>query len=69
MKICQKWGIPVLNLWDGCYLNPSLTTMWKYDGTWQENKELGKLYADGQHLLSAGYDYTADIINNWLKTL
>ena len=69
MKIAKKWGIPVLNLWDGCYLNPSLTTMWKYDGTWQENKEAGKLYADGQHLLSAGYDYTADIINNWLKAI
>lgn len=69
MKIAEKWGIPVLNLWDGCYLNPSLPTMWKYDGTWQENQAAGKLYADGQHLLSAGYDYTADIINNWLKTL
>lgn len=69
MAICKKWGIPVLNLWDGCYLNPSLTTMWKYDGTWEENKAAGKLYADGQHLLAAGYDYTADIINNWLKTL
>lgn len=69
MQICKKWGIPVLNLWDGCYLNPSLTTMWKYDGTWEENKAAGKLYADGQHLLSAGYEYTADIVNNWLKTL
>lgn len=69
MRIAEKWGIPVLNLWDGCYLNPSLTTMWKYDGTWEENKAAGKLYADGQHLLAAGYDYTADIINNWLKTL
>lgn len=69
MQICKKWGIPVLNLWDECYLNPYLPHMYTNGASWEENQASGNLYADGQHLLSAGYDYTADIINNWLKTL
>lgn len=69
IQICKKWGIPVLNLWDDCYLNPSLSYMYDKTKTWEENQALGNMYADGQHLLSAGYDYIADIINNWLKTL
>lgn len=85
IQICRKWNIPVLNLWDFCYLDPTLSSMFIYkkewdeyngpdiwDGTskvWKENEKMGKMYADGQHLLSAGYDYIADIINNWLKTL
>ena len=27
------------------------------------------MYRDGQHLTSAGYDLTADLIDKWLKTL
>ena len=26
-------------------------------------------YIDGQHLTSRGYDFTAEIIENWIKTL
>lgn len=69
MAICEKWGIPVLNLWDDCYLNPTLPHHYTNGATWEANKAAGNLYADGQHLLSAGYDYTADIVNSWLKTL
>ena len=69
IQICKKWGIPVLNLWDDCYLNPSLPHLYSNNATWQENQDAGSFYADGQHLLSSGYDYESDIVNNWLKTL
>lgn len=69
ITICNKWGIPVLNLWDDCYLNPSLSWMNAAGATWEEKEAAGSLYVDGQHLLSAGYNYIADIINNWLKSM
>lgn len=54
---CKKYGIPYLDLWNGCHLNPSIT-------------EVGStMYTDGQHLTAAGYDYIAGIIQNWMKTL
>lgn len=69
IQICNKWGVFVLNLWDDCLLNPSLPNMYTPGITWEENANLGSLYADGQHLLPAGYDYIADIIDNWLKSM
>ena len=69
-QICQKWGIPYLDLWHCCYLNPFISTM--YDGslTASENNERNVCYyCDGQHLTSRGYDFTAEIIENWLKNL
>ncbi len=69
IKACQKWGIPYLNLWDGCPLNPQLP--WFYDRALsvEENIAAGSFYVDGQHLSGAGYDFTADIIDSFLKTL
>ena len=69
IAICKKWGIPYLDLWDGCYLNPKLTWMYDRNKTWRENVEAGSFYADGQHLTAKGYDFTADVIDSWLKTL
>lgn len=68
MQICEKWGIPYLNLWDGCYLNPRLPHMYDPNKSVEENEQIS-LYKDGQHLTAAGYDFTADIIDSWLKTL
>ncbi len=68
MQICRKWGIPYLNLWDGCPLNPLLPHMYDRNKTKEEN-EAESLYTDGQHLTAAGYDFSADIIDSWLKTL
>lgn len=70
VKICIKWGIPYLDLWNGCCLNPFLP--WMYDGTkttQQNDQENTGFYADGQHLTSRGYDYTAEIIETWLQGL
>ena len=68
MEICRKWGIPYLNLWDGCPLNPMLPWMYDPEKSIEENEQIS-LYKDGQHLTAAGYDYSTDIIDSWLKTL
>lgn len=71
IQICKKWGIAVLNLWDGCYLNPKLTYMCDTNNTMTQQQiyDAGFLYADRQHLTSAGYDYESTIVNEWVKSL
>lgn len=71
IQICEKWGIPVLNLWDGCYMNPKHNWMCDTNNTMTEEEiyEAGFLYADRQHLTQAGYDYQAPIVNAWLHTI
>jgi len=70
IEICHKWGIPYIDLWNTCYLNPFLP--WMYDNT-KTKEEIAEenvcFYVDGQHLSSRGYDFTSDIINSWLLTL
>lgn len=61
MDICKKWGIPCLDLWNGCYLNPMIPSHYTANEDY--------LYADGQHLTHNGYDYLTPIIEAWLKTL
>jgi len=69
-EICRKWGIPCLDLWNGCYLNPHLPWMYDSTKTPEENRE-GNIgyYVDGQHLTARGYDVTADIIDSFLRTV
>ena len=69
IAICRKWGIPYLDLWECCYLNPKLPWMYDREKSSEENVKAGSLYADGQHLTAAGYDLTASIIDGWLSTL
>ena len=69
IKACEKWGIPYLNLWDGCPLNPQLPWFYNREISVLENIEAGSFYIDGQHLSDSGYDFTADIIDSFLKTL
>ena len=61
-KICRKWGIPVVDLWNECYLNPMLPALYTPNG---ENN----FYLDGQHLTDRGYDYIVPIITAWMKSL
>ncbi len=70
VEICKKWGIPYIDLWEGCYLNPCLPWMYNQEKTPTENREENVCYyIDGQHLTSKGYDFTAEIIEGWLKSL
>ena len=70
VEICKKWGIPYIDLWNGCYLNPELDCMYVRTNTPEENK-LGNIgyYIDGQHLTANGYDFTAELIEAWMKNI
>ena len=69
IEICSKWGVPCLNLWDGCYLNPRNASCYNSDLDADGNRTQGYLYIDGQHLTAKGYDYISPIIENWMKSL
>lgn len=62
MQICKKWGVPVLNLWDSCYLNPANPAHYTSGSE-------SSMYIDGQHLTPKGYDYITSMIAAWMKTL
>ncbi len=69
MDICDKWGVPYINLWDKCPVNPSLVSCWDSTKTSAQNIEEGKIYQDGQHPTPTGYDRIYPIIEAWMKTL
>lgn len=56
VEICDKWGIPVIDLWRGSSLNPKLS-----------NASL--FYTDGQHLTLAGYQKITPMIEAWMRNL
>ena len=70
MEVCKKWGIPVVNIWDGGQLNPKLTSYYK--GTVQTQADAlaeGYAYYDGQHMTNIGYDIITPKIEAWMETL
>ena len=69
MDICDKWGVPYVNLWDNCPINPSLVSCWDSTKTSEQNIEEGKMYQDGQHPTPTGYDRIYPIIEEWMRTL
>ena len=56
VEICQKWGIPVIDLWRASPLNPKLP-----------NASL--FYVDGQHLTLEGYRKITPMIEAWMCDL
>ncbi|HAE24334.1 MAG TPA: hypothetical protein DCG33_03245 [Prevotellaceae bacterium] len=69
-KVCKKWGIPVINLWDSGQLRPDVES--NYNPTYntiQTATEHGYSYYDGQHLTAYGYDVISPKITAWMKTL
>ena len=69
MEVCKKWGVPFINLWDGCYLNPRNPSNYNRSLSNDENINQGYLYTDGQHLTAKGYDYISPMIEDWMKSL
>lgn len=62
IALCKKWGIPYIDLWEGCYLNPMNT---------KHNGGSDPFYSNGdyQHLTAKGYDYITPMIEKWMETL
>lgn len=69
VEICQKWGIPVIDLWNGCPMNPKLTIYYDNSISITESNAAGKYYTDGQHLTITGYKYIAPLIEAWMRNL
>jgi len=70
LKVCKKWGIPVINLWEAGQLRPDVES--NYNPTYntiETATEHGYLYYDGQHLTAYGYDVISPKIAEWMKTL
>lgn len=57
VEICQKWGIPVVDLWNGSLLNPALTY------------HVENFYTDKQHLTLAGYQRISPMIEAWMRNM
>lgn len=66
---CEKWGIPYIDLWNTSPMNSNMSIYWNPDLTPEENIAQGYYYADGQHPTTKGYNYTAPMIESWMKTL
>ena len=69
IEICKKWGIPYLDLWECCPLNPRLRCFFDPDISVAENIAAGKAYMDGQHLTAVGYAIVVPTIEAWMRTL
>ena len=69
IKSCQKWGIPYLDLWQDCQMNPNLSVYYDSSLSTDENVEQGKFYRDGQHPTNVGYDYLTPIVAAWMAKL
>lgn len=69
IEICQKWGIPYIDLWNGNPLNPALSLHYDSSLTADEANTNGKYYTDGQHLTLAGYQRVTPQIEAFMRSL
>ncbi len=69
IELCKKWGIPYLDLWETCPLDPYLSDHYDPDITPEENEKRRYLYKDGQHLTSHGYAIINPMIEGFIEKL
>lgn len=69
IKICRKWGVPYIDLWNTSWLNPRLPFQYDPNLDSAGNTSAGNYYVDGQHLTGKAYDYLARIIAEWMRQL
>ena len=62
IKLCHKWGIPYIDLWNGSYLCPMNPA---HNTSGQNLMYVG----DYQHLAKGGYDYITPMIEAWIQSL
>ena len=61
-RICEKWGVPYIDLWNKSPMNPRLPIFYT------EN-DPDAFYRDGQHPSVKGYDYLTTSIEEFTKGL
>lgn len=69
IEICEKWGIPYLDLWKSNPLNPKLSIYYDSSLSADQANEQGKSYTDGQHLTLTGYNKIAPQIEAFMRSL
>lgn len=69
VEICQKWGIPVIDLWNETPLNPKLAIHYDSSLTADQANKNGKCYTDGQHLTLTGYKKLQNPIEEFMRKL
>lgn len=69
VEICKKWGIPVIDLWNGNPLNPMLPVHYDRSLDAAGNIAAGKCYTDAQHLTLAGYNKISPQIEAFMRSL
>jgi hypothetical protein len=66
LAICQKWNIPVCDLYNGGIINPFITTLKNY---YYCNAGVNDGTGDGTHYNDIGYQFISNKIETWMKTL
>lgn len=69
VEICEKWGIPVLDLWKTSPLNPAVSLHYNSALTAEEALTAGVYYTDGQHLTQMGYNRITPQIEAFMRCL
>lgn len=69
VEICQKWGIPVIDLWNETPLNPKLAIHYDRSLTADKANENEKCYTDGQHLTLTGYKKLQNPVEEFMRKL
>lgn len=69
IRICEKWGIPYIDLWGKSWMNPNMPNQFDVTLDKQGNVDAGNFYLDGQHPAPNGYDYISKLINDWINNL
>jgi len=69
IEVCEKWGIPYLDLWNENPMNPELAVY--YDSGIQKEAASGEglFYTDGKHLTLRGYQRILSQIEAFLRSL
>lgn len=69
IEVCEKWGIPYIDLWNENPMNPELSIY--YDKTLDETGNIsgGKYYIDGQHLTLKGYKKITPQIESFMRRI
>lgn len=64
-RICEKWGVPYLNLYENDRFNDEVFEVTVTARTSPD----AKLLADGLHMTARGYDTIAPVIAEWMESL
>lgn len=69
IEVCEKWGIPYLDLWNECPMNPALDIYFLEGISKEDAAAAGCFYTDKQHLTLRGYKRIATQIEAFMDSL